>query len=196
MSLSRNTFQLAVGMLAVSCVTACGSSPPMRFYTLQAVEGATSGANLSGAIPLRVERVTVPAELDRQALVQRVAPGQVRISELDRWAAPLDDMIRRAVTTDLASRLGAERVVDAYEPATPEMRRRLFIDVTDLYADSSCAITLRVSWTLQSPNAPDKRASEAIDGPPVASCPAGMAQGVSRALAVLSDRIAAAVTAP
>jgi uncharacterized lipoprotein YmbA len=196
MSTTRSLLPPVLGMLALGCLGACGSSPPMRYYTLEAQSAATAADSSVIAIPLRVERVTIPAELDRQGLVLHIAPGQVRIAELDSWAAPLDEMIRSTLSADLASRLGSAAVVDPLEPATREPRRLLFIDVASLYADQSCAITLRASWTLESPNAPDRRASEALDGTAVAACPGGMAQGVSRVLAELSDHIAAALKAP
>src|SRR5579872_367440 len=176
MSVSRPAIHTALG-LAAALLGGCTASPPQRYYTLESLAAPTQSASDAGAIPLRVERVTIPAELDRQALVQRIGPGEVRISELDRWAAPLAEMIRRTLSADLASRLGAEGVADPQEPATRDPRRKLFLDVTDLYADSSCAITLRVSWTLQSPTGSDQHANEAIEGAAAAPCPGGMAQG-------------------
>jgi uncharacterized lipoprotein YmbA len=197
MNPSKLSMLLAAGTIAASCLTACGSSPPVRYYTLEPEPGASArgpSASTGAAAPLRVQRVSIPPELERRGLVQHLAAGQVRIWDSDSWAAPLDELIGRTVSTDLASRLGPASVVDAREPSTGEPRRLLFLDVSALSADPNCAITLRASWTLQSPNQSDQRATESIDAAPVAPCPAGMAPTISRALGQLTDRIAAAVT--
>jgi uncharacterized protein len=185
MNPSKLSMLLAAGTIAASCLTACGSSPPVRYYTLEPEPGASApgpSASTGAAAPLRVQRVSIPPELERRGLVQHLAAGQ------------LDELIGRTVSTDLASRLGPASVVDAREPSTGEPRRLLFLDVSALSADPNCAITLRASWTLQSPNQSDQRATESIDAAPVAPCPAGMAPTISRALGQLTDRIAAAVT--
>ena len=188
---------LVLGTIAVSCVSACGSSPPLRYYTLEPQPGSTPApvSNAPPASPLQVQRVTIPPELERRGLVQHIAAGQVRIWDSDSWAAPLDDLIARTVAADLAIRLGAASVADASEPANGASRRLLFLDVIELSVDPACALTLRVAWTLRQPNAPDQRATESIEAPPAAACPAGMAPTISRALGQLSDRIAAAVSA-
>lgn len=198
MNPSKLWMRLALGTIAASCLIGCGSSPPVRYYTLEPQPGASApgpSASTGAAVPLRVQRVSIPPELERRGLVQHIAAGQVRIWDSDSWAAPLDDLIGRTVSADLASRLGPASVVDASEPSSGEPRRLLFLDVIALSADPTCAITLRANWTLQSPNQADQRATESIEAAAVAPCPAGMAATISRALGQLSDRIAAAVTA-
>src|SRR6202007_2860279 len=81
---------LAPGLLACGALIACGSSPPTRYYALSGISPDTGGASgaAAGAIPLRVEPVAIPAELDRPELVNHIGPNQVRIADQDHWAAP------------------------------------------------------------------------------------------------------------
>ena len=87
----------------------CSASPPTRYYILDSVAAAQGGAAATaapGSGPLvRLEPVVIPPELDRLELVTRSGPYRLRISDSERWAAPLDDQIRRVLSQDLAERL-------------------------------------------------------------------------------------------
>jgi uncharacterized lipoprotein YmbA len=174
----------------------------MRFYTLRevppaaGVEAASTGSNPA----IRVTRVRIPAELDRVELVQRVDDSdRLRIADQDRWAAPLEDMIRRVLSIDLQARMPPGRMT---APAT------LSLDIDELTVDTHCAVTLRASWELKpaaSPaptsERPDKSGatpdeSAAARGhaltqlPAVSPCSTDvLPQRVSQALAELSERI-------
>ena len=142
--------------------------------------------------PVRVERVAVPPELDRLELVSRSGPYRVRISDSERWAAPLDDQIRRVLTEDLAERLAPRLLADPNEPATNEPRRLLSIAISEFYTDDACATTLRADWTLRSPADQSEHGSETIGPAMIASCKTGtaVAAAMSSALGALADRLA------
>jgi uncharacterized lipoprotein YmbA len=178
---------------AVTLSSGCGTSAPIRYYTLAPLPSDSRASATASRPPLRVERVTIPAELDRRGIVWRVGPNRVEIADEDRWAAPLDDMIRRTLSADLAARLPAGSVADPREPPTNEARTLLFVQISSLYADERCAVTLEVDWTLETAGATVRRASESIAAAPAAPCPGGMAAGLSRALADLSERLAQAL---
>src|SRR4051812_42367118 len=95
----------AATVVMVLVIAGCASSAPLRFYTLSAVPAA--GAEVASGAAIRVGRVRIPAELDRMELVRRVDANRLSIGELDRWAAPMDDMIRRVLTADLQAHPGA-----------------------------------------------------------------------------------------
>ena len=184
---------IALVAAAVALSSACGTSAPIRYYTLAPLPADSRAAATASRPPLRVERVTMPAELDRRGIVWRVGVNRLEIADEDRWAAPLDDMIRRTLSADLAARLPAGSVVDPREPPTNEVRTLLFVQIGSLYADERCAVTLEVDWTLETAGAPARRASESVTTAPVAPCPGGMAAGLSRALADLSEKLAQAL---
>ena len=54
--------------------------------------------------------VAVPASVDQPQFVVQVAANRVDIDEFNRWAAPLNDSIARAVAGDLAAQLGTPNV--------------------------------------------------------------------------------------
>lgn len=189
---------LRIALPSLVLLYGCSASPPTRYYTLESVAPAASVARAplptSGNFPppVRVERVAVPPELDRLELVSRSGPYRVRISDSERWAAPLDDQIRRVLTEDLAERLAPRLLADPNEPATNEPRRLLSIAISEFYTDDACATTLRADWTLRSPADQSEHGSETIGPAMIASCKTGtaVAAAMSSALGALADRLA------
>ncbi len=188
------------GVAVVLFLAACASSMPLRFYMLSEVPPSSASDAPSGAPAIRIGRVRIPAELDRSELVQRIDANRVRISEQDRWAAPLDEMVRRVLSANLLSRTTEP------QPAT------LTVDIDELMGDTNCAVTLKASWEIKGAvSAPPTNAGGAADtarapvhavsghevirvAPPGGSaCSiAALPQSMSHALAELTDRIVAA----
>jgi uncharacterized lipoprotein YmbA len=112
---------------------------------------------------------------------------------MDRWAAPLDEMIRRTLAADLAARLPAGTVSDLDDARPGEKRRVLSLDIQEFHGDASCAVTLRAAWSLTEPDAQSGRGTEVVKIPSSGACPDTLAIGMSQALAQLSDRIASNV---
>jgi uncharacterized lipoprotein YmbA len=177
----------------------------MRFYTLTAIAPESRPTVAADSIPVRLNRVTVPGELDRLQIVRRIDATRLQIADQDRWAAPLDEMIRRVLTADLRDRLPPHLVADANESSGGDRAQTLGVDIQEFYADPSCTVSLRATWVLTPPQtqgkppgaaAPGKQASEEVQVPAAGCSGADAVPGsMSRALALLSDRIAAAMAA-
>jgi uncharacterized lipoprotein YmbA len=181
-------------LLPLLCLAAaCGSSPPVRFYTLSDVSGERLSA-APGAVALRVDRIRLPGELDRSQLVSRVDANRLEVFATSRWAAPLDEMIRRVLSADLAARLPEGLVVDPNQPVPLGQARFLTVNVHEFYGEPSCAVNLRAAWLLMQPRGAALQATEDVHVAPAGKCPEALAATMSQALAQLSDRIALAVT--
>jgi uncharacterized protein len=187
---------LAVALLMEGCV----SSAPLRFYTLSPIPPASPTTAAHGTA-IRVARVRVPPELDRNEIVQRMDANQLRIGEQDRWAAPLDEMIRRVLAADLQARGGRDGAT-------------LSVDIQELIGDLNCEVSLIAAWELKGaetggvggeagPTGSADRAPHAhalggrevirVPAPAASPCPASALPALmSQALAELADRIVAA----
>jgi uncharacterized lipoprotein YmbA len=188
--------RLTVWIAVVACLEAgCASSPPMRYYTLSEVPATARLSSADNTLAVHLDRVTIPTELDRAQIVRRIDATRLQIVEDDRWAAPLDDTIRRVLSDDLAARLPPGVVADPNEPSVGEKRQSLSVDIQEFYGDASCAVTLRASWLLKPPDSPSSRGSEEIHIPAGTDCTgaATLPAALSQALARLSDRIAAVI---
>jgi uncharacterized lipoprotein YmbA len=191
-------------LLLICCVgSGCGTSPATRYYTLTSVApsvGPTASAPApSNPVPVRLEPVVIPAELDRLELVRQDGPYRVHIADFELWAAPLDEQIRRILSDDLATRLPPHLVADPNEPSGDEPRRLLSVAITQFYADANCTVTLRADWTLRGPKGARERGSESMESPGRGPCmdavSSAMPAAMSGTLALLADRLAAAIVA-
>jgi uncharacterized lipoprotein YmbA len=185
-----------IAWLGCCLLIACGSSPPTRFYILNEIAPAAApGAAASNPVPVRVQPVAIARELDRPELVTRSGPNRVQVAGLDRWAAPLVDQIRRVLSDDLSARLPPGGVADPNEPATSDPRRLLTVAIDEFYADDSCAVSLRASWSLTTPHAASQHGAEQIQLPASTPCAGEEAAAMSRAIGGLADRLAVAIAA-
>ncbi|HTW71256.1 MAG TPA: PqiC family protein [Acetobacteraceae bacterium] len=136
-------------VLATALVLAgCGSSPATHFYTLVPQPPAHADPVVSPKLPLQLGRITLPVTLDRLGLVTFGPGTAVSVSDQDRWAAPLKDLVRSVLTSDLRQRLGASRVLD---PGVAVPGGRVLIvalDVQRFAADHSGEVVLAADWTL------------------------------------------------
>ena len=168
----------------------------MHYYTLTEVPASSRMAVPENTVPVRLDRVTIPTELDRSQMVRRVGPTQLQIVENDRWAAPLDETIRRVLSNDLAARLPAGAVANPNEPAIGEKRQSLAVDISEFYGDQSCTVTLRAAWTLKQSDTQSLHGDEEAKATAQDGCngSATIPGAMSQALGQLSDRIAAVVS--
>jgi uncharacterized protein len=183
-------------VLAVALMAGCASSPPVRYHILSERPADTQLTMPQDMIPVRLDRLTIPTELDRSQIVRRIDSTRVQISEDDRWAAPLEDMIRRILTSDLAARLPPGQVADPNEPAsTGERRQSLSVDIEEFYGNGACEVTLRAAWVLKRPDLPAVRGRELVRVPADNGCSgaAALPAPMSQALAMLSDRLASVI---
>jgi uncharacterized protein len=173
----------------------------MHYYTLTEAPASARLPVADSTVPIRIDRVTIPTELDRSQIVRRLDPTRLQIVEGDRWAAPLDETIRRVLSNDLAARLPPGAVANPNEPSIGEKRQSLAVDISEFYGDSACAVTLRAAWTLKQSDAQQQsdaqtlRGSEEIKASADGACASAgpIPAAMSRALGQLSERIAAAV---
>jgi len=177
----------------VCLLGACQSSPATHYFALAESKPTAAPAAEATQIPIRVERVTIPGELDRLELVRRGTSNRLQIAAFDRWAAPLDAMIRRVVTADLAARFAPGTMASANEPAVGEPRRHLYIDIQEFNGDARGAVKLHAVWLLQTPDAASARGTEDVAIEAGDGTADSLATAMSRALAELSDRIAVAL---
>lgn len=183
---------LALGLL----VAGCGSSPKTHFYTLVPETPAAADPAPTHGPKLRVGRIELPSTLDRTSLVT-LGPGTaVSVSDQDRWAAPLKELVQRTLTADLRARLGPSRILDPGDPTPPAGVHIVALNLQAFGADSSGEVVLAGDWTL----ARSAGGSQRVLGvhPVTLRDSAGSTQAgpvsaaMSGVLGKLADRIAAA----
>jgi uncharacterized lipoprotein YmbA len=165
----------------------------MHYYTLSEAPASSTLSLPDNTTPIRLDRVTIPTELDRSQIVRRLDSTRLQIVENDRWAAPLDETIRRVLSDDLAARLPPGAIANVNEPSIGEKRQLLAVDISEFYGDPTCAVTLRAAWTLKQTETRSAHGTEEVRGSADGACTssASVPGAMSQALGLLSDRIAA-----
>jgi len=189
---SRVAHLFLIAFVAAAAV-GCSTSAPARFYTLD------STATPDGAPAVRtaviVGPVSIPASVDQPEFVVQVAPNRVEVEEFDRWAAPLNDSIERAVAGDLAVLLGTPDVATAsladFSPAY-----RVTIDVQRFESIRGEAALVEAVWTVRRNAGGETRSGRTVAREAVKDKGFdALAAAHSRALATVSGEIAVAIRA-
>ena len=180
-------------LITVAWLAGCGSSPPTRFYSLDAVK--PTGARVAdGAItPVKVNAVHVPPLLDRRSMVRHQAGNQLEISSQERWGASFDEMAQSVLTQDLQNRLPPGSIIPPDSPAPPNARG-LVVDILSFVPDGSGQIALTCDWSLLEGTPPHPVLSRTVHLSQSASdTPNSQANTMSELLGKLADQIAATV---
>ena len=174
-------------------VAACSSGPPSRYYTLNAASAPVVNAS---RVSVLVGPVSVPAIVDRPQIVVDIGANQVKLEEFDRWAAPLQNAIARVVADNLVSLLGTPRVTLSSQTLSADADFRASIDVQSFQSAPGEAATLDAVWTVRRVKDGKAETGRTNAREPVQEKTYdGLAAAHSRALARLSQDIAAAVRA-
>src|SRR5262245_41765004 len=141
---------IAAGLPALG---ACGSTPPSRFYTLEAVAAADAPAKDAGGIAVDVGPVMLARGLDRAQVVPRIGPNEVELHDYSRWAEPLEDNVTRVLAENLSVALGTQRVGTIPGSETREPSWRVTVDVLRFESGADGKSLLVARWRLFKPGA-------------------------------------------
>lgn len=178
--------------LVAALLGACGTSPPVRYYSLEpavvAGSGDGPGARILGFGPLRM-----PDYLKRSQIVTRGAGAEMEVHELARWVEPVDKAMHRMVAANLDAQL--EGVVVVGYPYFESLRIEYVVlgQVERFDSDATGQVVLEVQWALLSDQrkaliAPQRARYEARAADP--GDPDAIARAMNAALERFSDDIA------
>ena len=175
-------------------LTACGSSPPVRFFALSHMDSAVR-QDPDDAVVLGLGPLRLPEYLNRSQIVTRGAGAEMQVDEFSRWAEPLTLALHRVVSTDVDNLMEGVVVVSFPWEAVVRDRvdYRLLGEVIRFDADHSGRVVLEIQWAVSDVDAGiavpphrsryEARAARADD-------PAAVAAAMNDALALFSRDIA------
>ncbi len=142
--------KLAITTALLSLLAACGSSPPVRYYSLEPLqpvaENDSASARIVGLGPLQL-----PDYLKRPQIVTRSDSAEVAIDDFARWSEPLDQAIHGVVASNVDS-LVADVVMVAYPYITGVNIDYSVVGQIDRFdADARGNVELSVQWALVGP---------------------------------------------
>jgi uncharacterized lipoprotein YmbA len=171
----------------VALMTSCRSAPT-RLFTLEPIAAASAIPPYAGPA-LRLDSVHIPPSLDRIEITTEIVPGELKISDLEHWAAPLGQLVRQTLTVDLMVRLPEGRVIS---PHLAESQGAISVSVDILaFSANERGSRLEVNWIVTSDDSNPGTAGHTVlfqDDTPTAGAIA-TARTLSKMLGQLADRI-------
>jgi len=154
--MTEKTFQTCGKLLALTIglalVTACGSSPPTRYYQLEERVSQTDNSS-SSTLSVRVGPLYIARYLQQPNIVTRQDDYQVEVAEFDRWVEPLEQSIGRILTTNLSDTLSSNWVHEfgVGNDAIERFDYQVLVTITRFDADANDTATLTAQWNLVTP---------------------------------------------
>ena len=143
----------AAGLALALCALAGCASQPDRYYTLSrpvALDARPAAAQAAPTLAIEVLPVGVPERLARAQMVVRTsaASPEVRVLEQHRWSASFEKELRDALSSGIATRLGA---IDASKtPAAAGLRPwRIAVQVARFDAVEGERVEGAFTWPLR-----------------------------------------------
>lgn len=194
-------FVRSAAWACVAVLAAC-ASPASRFYTLGAGGGAAAvqpsamsahaGQAAQPALLIEVPPVSTPAEVSRNQFVVETGDTRVDVLEQERWASPPANEIRRALSGDLAARLGTFDVYGApYPDATPVYR--VTVNVRRFESWPGSRAVLDAVWSVRAVRTQTVITCRTLATVPVGAGFAALVDGHRRAVDQMADGIASVV---
>lgn len=176
-------------LIAAALLSACSSTPPTHFYSLQTPTPAAAVA--PGALRIEVLSVEVPAQVDVPQLVVRDGDGERYPVEDQQWIAPLSAELREALSTQLSRRLGATDVYGLV--AADEAAYRIKVKVSRFDAQLGAQAQLDANWTLRQGSQPPRLVCSSHHAAAIGSSYAAVVAGQQQTLAALAADLSAAI---
>jgi uncharacterized lipoprotein YmbA len=191
-------FQVALILVLGGCLGGGSQTPPTRYFVLNSLHTAQNKnhpvAELKDAIVV-VGPLTLTQVLDRPQIIIRQSNNEIRVSDLDRWAEPLQENLTRVVVDNLAVLLSSGSVIRFPPARTIPVTYQIIIEVTRFDGNPKHEVVLRARWGILG----DKGDSVLLEQESVLNEPsngettAEMVSAQSRLVAKFSREIAEAI---
>jgi uncharacterized protein len=126
-----------------------------KFFVLTSTTGdsATGTAPAAGSgtsnLVIGVGPIEFPDYLRRPEVVTRTSPTTVELSDVDRWAEPLDSAFARVLSENLSRLLGTQRMVTYPWYKSTRVDYQVECNVIHFETDSSGGSHLHAQWTIR-----------------------------------------------
>jgi len=180
------TLNLAIATLAL-VLGACGSAPPLRYYTLVPPAGGATASPSAPAFQFELLPVTIPAQVDQPQMVVREGGQGVSVLQGQRWIAPLADELRGALAADLSRDFRAQDVTGL--PSQGKSTVRIKLDVRRFDSVPGSYAYLDAAWSVRSLSGGDPLACTSRISETVGEGYDALVQGHQQAIGKLAGQI-------
>lgn len=140
----KATYRVLVACWLSCSVAGCGSSLPVRYFSLEPAgpPAATVGedAAIVGIGPLRF-----PEYLSKPQIMSRSAEGEIKVYEFDRWVEPVDEAVHRILAINVERAADTVRVI-AFPYDVIPYEYQVYGSIERFDADHSGLAVLTAQW--------------------------------------------------
>ena len=133
-------------LVATLALSAC-SSTPVHYHTLVAPSETAVPQASTSTVLIDVLPVGIPAQLDYAQLVVRQDATRLAVLDTERWAGPLADEVRQALSARLVQQLATQDVAGLPVPADSSVAR-IKVQVRRFDAWPGEKVQLAADWSL------------------------------------------------
>jgi uncharacterized lipoprotein YmbA len=179
-------------LLVLVLLTGCSffSRSKSTFYSIEPIAAGGGGASIRGS-QIALDSIELPPELDRRELVLRKADRQLDVRAAEQWSAVLSRCVLHALAFDLARRLPEGMVILPGQAKPNAPMRTIDLAFEELAAGPDAKLVLDARWVVHETGRADAAGHERIEIDLKSLDGAAVADGMSRSLAALADRIVA-----
>ncbi len=190
---------LALALAISGCLGGPSPTPATRFYVLNSFHSAENPdppepvADLGNeGVGLGVGPIKLSQVLDRPQIILRTSHNEIRVADLDRWAAPLNELITNVIVDNLSALLSTGSILKFPWKTNLPVDYQIILEITRFDGMPGDNVDLRARWGILTNNGRDVLANgktvltEPIDGDTVAE----MVSALSRLIGKLSYEIA------
>lgn len=148
---------LPVLTAAMLLLNSCGTTPPSRFYTLEAMpanESIQSMAERKIDVHIGVGPVEFADYLDRSQIVTRTNDNEVNLAETHRWAEPLHNNFGRVLAENLSILLNTDKISLHPSRNWSVTDYQVLVHVWQFDASKQGKVTLTANWTIREKGSP------------------------------------------
>jgi len=138
-----------MGVIGAMLLSACGSTPPVEYYTLTPTPEPAVGNALPPDFAITIGPVTIPSMLDSALIVTRDKGNNISFSEYHRWAGSLKKEIARVVAANIGEILGTDRVTPFTQENIIQPTHRVVINIVRLDGRPQNELQLDATWSIK-----------------------------------------------
>jgi uncharacterized lipoprotein YmbA len=142
---------IAFVLVLSACLGGGSQAPPTKYYVLNSLYTAENKnqpvADIKEAVVV-IGPLTLTQVLDRPQIIIRHSSNEIRVSDLDRWAAPLHENFVRVMVDNLAVLLARGRVIRFPAPRSLPVDYQVIMEVTRFDGKPGDEVVLRARWAI------------------------------------------------
>jgi uncharacterized lipoprotein YmbA len=184
---------LLLFMFLAGCI---GTTPPAQFYLLEPMDAAEQGrwvGENAGPPVVALAPVRMPKYVDRPQIVTGAGRNAYKLSELNRWAEPLDGNIARVLAQNLGVLVPAEVVLPTGSSRSKQAAVRVSVHILEFHVDLQGVARLAAQWNIARGGETVLRRQSSYRVPASTTDYRAMVEGLNDGLNRLSRDLAAAL---